>query len=113
MTAVTMESLSPEILAFVEAKLQAEREATRIQVIAEQEEQRKRLMNLSEIMAERGGAAQDTVKRVLTGANVEPVQKIGNSAYYDRKQVTLAFVAKDENILNFYGLLHQVKESIA
>ena len=106
---IELADLSPEVLEYIAMAERAAAEKAKAELLAQQKEEAERYMNLSDIMKARGTTAIETVKRVLVGANVQPKQKIGNAVYYDRDEVVKAFIEKDSNILNFYGLLHMVK----
>jgi exonuclease VII small subunit len=102
----TLEQLPEGLRALVEAELKAAEEKGRQLEKRAQEELAKRSMTMADIMAERQ-SAQETVKRVLEGANVQAV-KVGITNFYDRTEVMKAYIEKDKNILKFHGLLHMV-----
>jgi exonuclease VII small subunit len=105
----TLEQLPEGLRALVEAEIKAAEEKGRQLEKQAQEELAKRSMTMADIMAERQ-SAQETVKKVLEGANVQPV-KVGITNFYDRVEVMKAYVQKDKHILNFHGLLHMVDGS--
>lgn len=100
---VNMEELRAKIEAEITEKVRAEAKAEALKEFVSNAE---KLVTIAQI-AKEVGSIEQTVKGIITGANVQSVMKVGRSEFYHREEIVQAYANKHANLLKFLGVVHE------
>jgi hypothetical protein len=100
---VNMEELRAKIEAEITEKVRAEAKAEALKEFVSNAE---KLVTIAQI-AKEVGSIEQTVKGIITGANVQSVMKVGRSEFYHREEIVKAYASKHANLLKFLGIVHE------